>query len=271
MSEWSFQLFNEKLGNKIEFGVLIGKSLSGKSVVAKLLQDTQSYTIIDMKQIADGVKAGLGSEEEPFEGEVPVADVEKAVTEKIKTAQASGKRCKFVFDGFSHSTDEAFFAFIAQFGVPEFLMCLTAEQPTINDRWCKKNEAEEVGEEGAEAIKTDSASNSARRQKFITKFEQYGGRVNILHLNTSQVSSIESTTKDLNNKFAPKVILVNHQKALGVDNTCSNLAIKYNMIYISAYQVIKQNITQKTEWGQKLQANRRPRGIDSALNVQDNF
>jgi dephospho-CoA kinase len=85
MSEWNFQLFNEKLGNKIEFGVLIGKSLSGKSVVAKLLQDTQSYTILDMKQIADGVKAGLGSEEEPFEGEVPVADVEKAVTEKIKT------------------------------------------------------------------------------------------------------------------------------------------------------------------------------------------
>jgi ABC-type oligopeptide transport system ATPase subunit len=37
MSEWDFSIFNEKLGNKIEFGVLIGKSLSGKSVVAKLL------------------------------------------------------------------------------------------------------------------------------------------------------------------------------------------------------------------------------------------
>lgn len=163
-----------------------------------------------MNQIAADVKATLGSEEEPFEGEVPVADVEKAVVSKIHTAQASGKRCKFVFDGFSHSTDEAFFTFIEQFGVPEFLMCMTAEQATINERWCKKNEAEEVGEEGTEAIKTDSSTNSARRQKFIAKFETFGGRVNILHLNTSQCSSIESTTKDLNNKFAPKVILVNH-------------------------------------------------------------
>ena len=239
--------------------------------MAKLLADTQGYTVIDMKQITENVKSTLGSEEEPFEGEVPIADVEKAVTEKIRVAQASGKRCKFVFDGFSHGSDEAFFTFIEQFGVPEFLMCLTAETATVNDRWCKKNEAEEVGEEGGEAIKSDSATNSARRQKFIAKFEQFDGRVNILHMNTTQCSSFESTTKDLNNKFAPKVILVNHQKALGVDNTCSNLAIKYNMIYISAYQVIKQNITQKTEWGQKLQANRRPRGIDSALNVQDNF
>lgn len=122
-------------------------------------------------------------------------------------------------------------------------MCLTAEAATINERWCKKNEAEEVGEEGAEAIKTDSAANSARRTKFCAKFESYGGRVTILMLNTTQFSSLESTTKELNNKFAPKVILVNHQKALPVDNACSNLAIKYNMIYISAYQVIKQNIT----------------------------
>ena len=121
-------------------------------------------------------------------------------------------------------------------------MCLTADAGTVAERWMKKNEVEEVGEEAQETIKQDSATNAARRTKFVTRFEQYGGRVNIMHLNTSLVSSIESTTKDLNNKFAPKVILVNHQKALGVDNTCSNLAIKYNMIYISAYQVIKQNI-----------------------------
>jgi hypothetical protein len=35
--------------------------------------------ILDMKAIADGVKATLGSEEEPFEGEVPIGDVEKAI------------------------------------------------------------------------------------------------------------------------------------------------------------------------------------------------
>jgi hypothetical protein len=49
---------------------------------------------------------------------------------------------------------------------------------------------------------------------------------------------------------------VNHEKSIGVDNACANLAIKYNMLYISAYQVIKDNICNKTEWGKRLEANR---------------
>lgn len=39
MSEWSFQLFNEKLGNKTEFGLIVGKSLSGKTQTATLLNE----------------------------------------------------------------------------------------------------------------------------------------------------------------------------------------------------------------------------------------
>jgi len=150
-------------------------------------------------------------------------------------------------------------------------MFLTADAATVKDRWMKKNEADEVGEEGLEAINSDSATNSARRQAFTAHFEQFAGRTTVMHLNTSTVSSLESTSKDLNNKFSPKVILINHQKSLGVDNTCANLAIKYNMIFVSAYQVIKQNITQKTARGQQLIANKRPRGIDSSLEVQDPF
>lgn len=30
-------MFDEKLGNKVEYGVMIGKSLSGKSELARLL------------------------------------------------------------------------------------------------------------------------------------------------------------------------------------------------------------------------------------------
>ena len=77
MSEWSFQLFNEKLGNKCEYGVLIGKSLTGKSLVANFLAKNQGYTIIDMGKITETVRGALGSEEEPFEGDVPIAEVEK--------------------------------------------------------------------------------------------------------------------------------------------------------------------------------------------------
>ena len=49
MNEWSYQLFDEKLGNKIDYVILVGKSLSGKTTVAKKLIDMYGATILDMK------------------------------------------------------------------------------------------------------------------------------------------------------------------------------------------------------------------------------
>ena len=52
-------------------------------------------------------------------------------------------------------------------------------------------------------------------------------------------NSIDANQKYIRSLFAPKVILVNHEKRLTVDTTCANLAIKYNFVYISVYQLIK--------------------------------
>ena len=64
---------------------------------------------------------------------------------------------------------------------------------------------------------------------------------------------------------------MNHEKKLQVDTTCANLAIKYNMIYISAYQVIKNHIEQGTEWGKKLIASKKEKTIDEQLLGRDEF
>ena len=77
--------------------------------------------------------------------------------------------------------------------------------------------------------------------------------------------------KELNAKFSPKVILVNHQKRLAVDTPCANLAIKYNMIYISAYQVIREHVQNNTAWGKKLVAGKKSKAIDQSLQVRDEF
>jgi hypothetical protein len=47
--------------------------------------------------------------------------------------------------------------------------------------------------------------------------------------------SLETTLTSLRNQFSAKVIIVNHEKRLDVDTTCSNLAIKFNMLYLSVY------------------------------------
>jgi len=74
-------------------------------------------------------------------------------------------------------------------------------------------------------------------------------------------SSEETLTLEIKEFFAPKVILVNHEKRLTVDTTCANLAIKYNFLYISVYQTIKSHIENNTELGKKLMATKKTKDI----------
>ena len=67
--------------------------------------------------------------------------------------------------------------------------------------------------------------------------------------------------KALKKLLKPRVILVNHEKRLSVDTTCANLAIKYNMVYLSVYQLIKQHIEENTDFGKRLVATKKPKDI----------
>lgn len=84
MNKWDYDIFQEKLGNTVEYGVVLGNWYTGKSTVAKVMADSFGYQVIDMKATAAQIKASLGTEEDPFEGEVPFADVEKAVVNHIR-------------------------------------------------------------------------------------------------------------------------------------------------------------------------------------------
>ena len=109
MNEWDFNVFNEKLGNKTEYGVIVGRTLAGKTTLSQYMGKSLGYTVIDMKVITEQCKAKLGTEDEPFEGEVPIANVEKEISDMIKKSASTSK---FIFDGFTHATPGDFVKFI---------------------------------------------------------------------------------------------------------------------------------------------------------------
>lgn len=86
------------------------------------------------------------------------------------------------------------------------------------------------------------------------------GRVKLIELDTG--CSKESLTEEIRSKFCAKVILVNHEKRIEVDTACSNLAIKFNMLYMSVYQLIKAEIQAETELGRSLALSRRQKVLD---------
>ena len=120
-----------------------------------------------------------------------------------------------------------------------------------------------------EGFKEEATKDVEQRGKLAAAYASKAGRVESINLDTS--ASLETTKKELKAAFSPKVIMINHEKRLGVDVTCANLAIKFNLLYISVYQEIQKHIKENTEWGKKLLATKRPREISLTTQVRDEF
>lgn len=70
---------------------------------------------------------------------------------------------------------------------------------------------------------------------------------------------VEASYVEVRRVFAPQIVFINHEKRLHVDTVCSNLAIKYNLIYISVYQLLRHHIVNKTAHGLALLASKHER------------
>lgn len=72
MNEWDPNTFEDCLGKKIQWGIVTGRPYSNKEETAKQLAALCKGKVISMKNIAEMLKAKMGTEDEPFEGDVPL-------------------------------------------------------------------------------------------------------------------------------------------------------------------------------------------------------
>lgn len=79
MNNWDQSTFEEHLGKKVSWGIVTGRDYSGSAMVAQELCAIVNGKQIKMAAVSEDLKKKMGTEEEPFEGEVPVADVQAAV------------------------------------------------------------------------------------------------------------------------------------------------------------------------------------------------
>jgi hypothetical protein len=102
----------------------------------------------------------LTPEDGEFEGEVPIADVEKEVCDIINASRNSATRTKFIFDGYTQADADKFLAFVSQFGLPQFVLHLTCDAKQLKLRWSKKNEDADFPDEG-DAVDDFNAQGTA--------------------------------------------------------------------------------------------------------------
>jgi len=84
------------MGEKIDYGFITGKWLSGKTAICKHFAN-QGMTIIDPKLIHDEIKKSYEELPEPPET-VPGEAISDKIKEKIKKTLAINPRAKILFD-----------------------------------------------------------------------------------------------------------------------------------------------------------------------------
>jgi len=262
MKEWDSRSFEEQLGSRTEWGIISGCSLTGKTTVAGMIAGLNRGKILNMAVLSEECKKRLGTEDEPFEGDVPLAEVEKDVVALVEADKAASEQFTYIFDGYTHTSAEEFVKwFSGHFGSPSFILKLQADKPIIEDRYRKRNEVEgeELNEDQQAELAEMKKKAETEAKQFAAAIAECGGKTQEIELSTD--ASLESTLETLRSKFCAKVILVNHEKRLPVDTACCNLAIKYNMLYLSVYQLIKEQISKNTKLGQALAASKKPKAL----------
>lgn len=262
LPEWDETTFEEQLGNKTDWAIVTGQSLSGKSLVSTMIAGLTNGKVIDLAKLAEDIRPRLETEDGPFEGPIPEAEVEKDILKLVNEDKARGDKFLYLLDGRHHdSVEKAMRFYSANMGAPCYIISCQAEQKEIERRFREKNEmGDEIGEEDQARIKEEAAAADAERQAYVDDVREFGDKVVQVALDTAV--SKESLAAQLRSNFCARIILVNHEKRLNVDTACANLAIKYNLLYLSVYQLIKNEITRKTEIGRKLELTRIPKALD---------
>jgi adenylate kinase family enzyme len=99
------------LGVDVDYSIVVGFSLSGKTFLSNILVKQFGYKLIDPKAVEEAVKKTLGTDEEPFEGKVPQDKIDAYVLKIFRDDQAKGQRYKYLFDSITSPTADQFLEF----------------------------------------------------------------------------------------------------------------------------------------------------------------
>ena len=265
IDSWDYNRFSEMLGTKTDTIIVTGTWTSGKSTVWKYLQSSFGYHIVDYNQALEECKKKHEGDEEPPET-IPTNEVIDQLLNNLSKLKQT--HSKFVFDTFPGTNANHFDSVLDFLGIPDYVFHVDCDLAVRKKRYLASVEAEEWTEEHEEQTKSLGGNTNI----FLDHIRQkYAGvspdRFRILEFNLSG----DSMKKQINDELSPKVILVSHDKRLASDTTCANLAIKYNLIYVSVYQLIRKHIESNSEFGRKLLETKKPREIKINSQTKDEF
>ena len=254
-------LLERYYGDNLTYAVILGAPLSGKTAVAKRIEKS-GYTLLDGNVLTEDIKKKLATEDNPAEN--ITVTLEQLLDEiKLKITTRENKREKFVLDGLPIEDASAITKLIELVGPPAFFVELTCNNNELKERYKKKNEVQELGEDQvAEIDKGISTHETILKSLEPIKSLEF---VQAVEINTD--GSEEQTSQYVRGIFEANLMLITNEESIEVATILQNLSIKYNFLYISLADIIQAEINADTEIGRELKRTRKFRStIDESPN-----
>lgn len=110
-----------------------------------------------MKAMEEEIKKSLGTEDEPFEGDVPLDKVEAAICDMVAQDKQSGKKCTYLIDSWLHKNCADFLGWAkTALGLPTFAVNVHCDKKCSEDRYKRMNETEEIAEDAQQELDDDN-------------------------------------------------------------------------------------------------------------------
>jgi hypothetical protein len=175
------------------------------------------------------------------------------------------KREKFVIDGFADYAGAEIAAVLGALKAPSMLIDLDCKLDAVKIRYKIKNELDELTEDQVEEIEKAYQAYEGIRNMLLEQCKQS----EIFQVET--MLSEERALKDVDAIFAPKILIFNHHKYILTDALLANISWTNNIVYLSVYQLIKEEIQKKSDLGIKLLNSKRERMLKEEYYGKDEF
>lgn len=167
MSAWDVNTFEDALGKKVQWGIVYGRPHSGAKECAETLKGIVRGKIISMKQISDDVRKSMATEDGEYEGDIPIESIEDGILSLVSSDRFNNEKYCYLFAEWEHKTVTDFMNKIGgEFGLPSFCIHCVADKKTIEDRYKKANEADDIGEDAQAELAEQATKDSADQAEF---------------------------------------------------------------------------------------------------------
>lgn len=265
-SSFKFELMEQYYGLNLQYVLINGPQLSGKSTIAKEIADQYGYTLVTTASLTEEVKNKKKNPED--EGADPGnVTFQQIIEQLVQKVEERKPKEKFVLDILPQESEEQVVAILEALGRPSHHIELALSYEEVKGRYKIVNQTPDLTEEIlAQLDKTNKVYEAVKN--ILTNPEE-GVEIKPYEIKAS--SSKEKMIQEALNIFELKIVLIKFDGSKSMELVFSNLSIKYGYLYLNTTSLIKQHIENKTALGKELEQRRKPRELRPELSSTDEF